>query len=235
MSDAVRSRFSALLGPRAAVWAVNPGGASLDVVDILARVGAKSLFIDCERTAVHIESVTALVRCAHSHGMAAILRSESARPEILVRYLDRGIDGIVVPHTETVAELDAIGEVVHYVTRGHRERVFAIAQIESQAAVANVVALAACQSVDAFLIGPNDLSHSLGHVGDTAQPEVVAAIDSLVAALQLEHRIWGLPAQAATARSWVLRGAQFLYGTLEQILKAGYVPMAAAVTTTAPP
>lgn len=229
MADAGVSRFAALLAQGGAVWAVNPGGASLDVVDMLARSGARCLFIDCERTAVHIESVTALVRCAHSHGMAAILRSESAQPEILVRYLDRGIDGIVVPHTETVDELDAIGEVLRYVTRGQRERIFAIAQIESQAAVAHVAALAACRSVDAFLIGPNDLSHSLGLAGDTTRPELAAAIDSVVSALQLQQRIWGLPAQAATASRWTQRGARFLYGTLEQILKAGYAPMAAAV------
>lgn len=222
------SRFAALLGRGAPAWAVNPGGASLDVVDLLAGAGAEALFIDCERSAVHIESVTALVRCAHSHGMAAILRSESARPEVLVRYLDRGIDGIVVPHTETVAELDAVGEVVRYVTRGQRHRVFAIAQIESRPAVANVAALAACRSVDGFLIGPNDLSHSLGHAGDTTRPEVAAAIAEVVEALQRQRRIWGLPAQAATARAWTQRGARFLYGTLEQILKAGYAPMAAA-------
>ena len=223
------SRFHSLLGRGAAVWAVNPGGASLDVVDLLARTGATCVFIDCERTAVHIESVTALTRCAHSHGMAALLRSESMQPEVLVRYLDRGIDGIVVPHTETVAQLQAIGEVVRYATRGQPEQVFAIAQIESQAAVANAAAMAACRSVDGFLIGPNDLSHSMGLGGDTRRPELAAAIDGVVAALQRHGRAWGLPAQADTASRWTQRGAQFLYGTLEQILKAGYGPMAAAV------
>jgi 4-hydroxy-2-oxoheptanedioate aldolase len=231
MSAPALSRFAALLGRGPAVWTVNPGGASLDVVDGLARAGVPCLFIDCERSAVHIESVTALVRCAHSHGMAAILRSESAQPEILVRYLDRGIDGIVVPHTETVTELDAIGEVVRYVSRGQRERVFAIAQIESQAAVANVAALATCRSVDGFLIGPNDLSHSLGFAGDTTRPELAVAIDVVVDALQRQGRVWGLPAQADTAAAWSRRGAQFLYGTLDQILKTGYAPMAAAAAS----
>jgi 4-hydroxy-2-oxoheptanedioate aldolase len=235
-ADTAPSRFAALVEQGAAVWAVNPGGASLDVVDALARAGARCLFIDCERTAVHIESVSALVRCAHSHGMAALLRTESAAPAILVRYLDRGIDGIVVPHTETVAELDAIAEVVRYVTRGRPERVFAIAQIESQPAVANVAALAACRSVDGFLIGPNDLSHSLGLAGDTARPEVAAAVDTVVAALQRQGRVWGLPAQCDTAARWARRGARFLYGTLDQILSAGYAPMAQAVTApTHPP
>ena len=223
------NRFRAMLGPGAAAWAVNPGGASLDAVDMLARAGVRCLFIDCERTAVNIESVTALTRCAHSHGMAALLRSESMQPEILVRYLDRGIDGIVVPHTETVAQLQAIGETVRYVTKGHADRLCAIAQIESRLAVENVAALAACRDVDAFLIGPNDLSHSLGHAGDTQQPEVVAAVSSAVATLQQHGRAWGLPAQADTAAAWAQRGASFLYGTLEQIVKTGYGPMAAAV------
>lgn len=223
------SRFRALLDCGVAVWAVNPGGASLDVVDLLARAGATCLFIDCERTAVHIESVTALTRCAHSHGMAVLLRSESMHPEILVRHLDRGIDGIVVPHTETVAQLQAIGEVVRYVTKGRPEQVFAIAQIESQAAVDSVAALAACRSVDGYLIGPNDLSHSMGFAGDTRRPELAAAIEGVVAALQQHGRAWGLPAQAETAPDWVQRGARFLYGTLLQVLKAGYGPMAAAV------
>lgn len=223
------SRFLTLLGRGAAIWAVNPGGASLEVVDGLARAGAACLFIDCERTAVNIESVTALTRCGHSHGMAVLLRSESMQPEILVRYLDRGIDGIVVPHTETVEQLQAIGDVVIYATRGRPEKVFAIAQIESKAAVDNVAALAASTSVNGFLIGPNDLSHSMGFAGDTQRPEVAAAIDGVVAALQEQGRAWGLPAAADTGRCWAERGAQFLYGTLEQILKAGYGPMAAAV------
>jgi 4-hydroxy-2-oxoheptanedioate aldolase len=229
---ATSSRFHDLLRPGAAAWCVNPGGASLDVVDMLAAVGVRSVFIDCERTAIHIESVTALVRCAHSHGMAAMLRSETPRPEILVRYLDRGIDALVVPHTETVSELAAIGEVVDYAARGGRERVAAIAQIESRAAVDNVQALAACSSVDAFLIGPNDLAHSLGHAGQPEHPEVTAAIDRVAAVLQDRQRTWGLPADAGTASPWARRGAQFLYGTLGQILKAGYAPMAAAAHPT---
>lgn len=226
-------RFRSLLAPGAPVWMLNPGGASLDVVDLLARAGVRCLFIDCERTAVHIESVTALVRCAHSHGMAALLRSESMAPEILVRYLDRGIDGLVVPHTETVAELQAIGEVVRYVTKGAPERFFAVAQIESAAAAEHIEALATSRDVDGFLIGPNDLSHSLGFAGDTSRPELVAAVDRVAETLQRHGRAWGLPATADSAARWGQRGAQFLYGTLEQIVKAGYGPMAAAVAAPA--
>lgn len=221
------SRIRQLLETGQTLWMVNPGGASVDVVDMMANVGAKCLFIDCERTAVGIESVTALARCAQSHGMAALVRTESMQREILVRYLDRGIDGIVVPHVETVEQLKSIGEVVAYVTKGMATKTFSIAQIESQAAIENVAALAADKSIDGFLVGPNDLAHSMGFAGDTSRPELMKAIDGVVATLQQHGRTWGIPGMPDSAQRWSQRGAQLLYCTLEQILRDGYSGFAA--------
>lgn len=221
MSAAPLSPLHALLAQGSASWMVNPGGASIDVIDMLARVGARVLFIDCERSAVNIESVSAMTRCAHSHRMIALLRTESMHPEILVRYLDRGIDGIVVPHVETVAQLQAIEDAVTYVTRGKRDSVFTIAQIESDAAVANIAALAAGPA-DGFLIGPNDLSHSMGYAGDLSRPELAHAIDGVIATLQANGKVWGIPAMPGSARDLTHRGARLLYCTLEQILRNGY-------------
>jgi 4-hydroxy-2-oxoheptanedioate aldolase len=221
MKNVAPSHLRALLAEGGAFWMVNPGGASIDVIDMLARVGAKVLFIDCERSAVNIESVSAMTRCAHSHDMVALLRTESMQPEILVRYLDRGIDGIVVPHVETVAQLQAIEDTVMYVTKGERAKVFTIAQIESHAAVVNIAALAAGPA-DGFLIGPNDLSHSMGFAGDLTRPELSHAIDGVIATLQAQGKIWGIPAFPGSARELTHRGARLLYCTLEQILHNGY-------------
>lgn len=223
------NRVRRLVAAGGTSWMINPGGASIAVIDGLARVGARCIFIDCERTAVGIESVTALTRCAHSHDMAVVLRSESKQPELLVRYLDRGIDGIVVPHVDTAAEVLAIHDVVDYVTRGVPERIYTVAQIESAAAVAGVVALAAVDAVDAFLIGPNDLSHSMGFRGDTRRPELQVAVDRVIDALQARQRHWGIPATAESAGDYGARGAKLLYGTLEQILNTGFRPMADAL------
>jgi 4-hydroxy-2-oxoheptanedioate aldolase len=223
------SRLHGLLADGSTHWMLNPGGASLDAVDMLARAGARCLFIDCERTAVGIESVTGLTRCAHSHGMATLLRSESKQSDVLIRYLDRGIDGLVVPHVETIDQLQVIREVVEYVTRGRPDTVFTVAQIESRRAAEDAEVLAAQHAVDAFLIGPNDLSHSLGLRGDTEHAALLGAIDTVVDALQRHGRIWGIPATGASAARWAERGARLLYGTLEQILRAGYAPMSAAL------
>jgi 4-hydroxy-2-oxoheptanedioate aldolase len=223
------SRVRALLASDEPIWMINPGGASVEVVDMLGKLGARCLFIDCERTAVNVESVTALARCAQSRGMAALVRTESMQPEIMVRYLDRGIDGIVVPHVDTVKDLETVAQVIAYVTRGRSSQVFSIAQVESSAAVANIEALAADASIDAFLIGPNDLAHSMGFNGDTAQPDVIAAIDSVVSVLQKKGRTWGIPATHETAQHSARRGARLLYCTMEQILRYGYSEYAAGI------
>jgi 4-hydroxy-2-oxoheptanedioate aldolase len=223
------SRMHVLLETERCLWMVNPGGASIDAIEMLARIGVKCVFIDCERTAVDLESVTALARCAQSHGMAAMVRSESMRTEILVRYLDRGIDGIVVPHVETAAQARAIADAVRYATHGEPEKVFLIAQIESDKAVENASMLAACQDIDGFLIGPQDLAHSLGFFGDVAHHEVALAIGHTVDALLKKHRIWGIPTPPETARHWGERGARLLYCSLEQILKNGFGSYATAI------
>jgi 4-hydroxy-2-oxoheptanedioate aldolase len=61
-------------------WAIN--------VDMLAAAGATCLFIDCERTAIHIESVGPIVRVAKSPGMLTMLRNENKQAETLIRSLD---------------------------------------------------------------------------------------------------------------------------------------------------
>jgi 4-hydroxy-2-oxoheptanedioate aldolase len=161
-------------------WTINLGGSSVDRIDMLAAAGVKCVFIDCERTAIQIESIRPLVLAAKSYGMFTLLRTENQREETLVRYLDRGVDGIVVPHTESKEQLAMIAQIVDYVSKGNRDRFMTIAQIESAQAVANIQEMVAAQCVDSFLIGPNDLSHSLGFKGNLEVQELWDTLDQVI-------------------------------------------------------
>ena len=204
------------------LWMINAGGASIDVIDSLARAGAECVFIDCERTAINLESITPMVRAIHSHGMFAVLRSESLQAEVLIRYLDRGIDGLISPHVETAEQLMMISDVVDYVGRSQARDIFKIAQIESVPAVDNINDLANNQFTDAFLIGPNDLSHSLGLHGDQTNPLLWQSVDVVVSSLSQAQRSWGIPGNPQTCTKWENQGAGFLYCSIDQILKLGY-------------
>lgn len=203
-------------------WVVNIGGASVDRVDMLAAAGVKCLFIDCERTAIHIESVRPLVLAAKSYGMFTMLRTENQQEETLVRYLDRGVDAIVVPHTESVEQLKMISQVVDYVSKGKRDQFMTIAQIESQQAVKNIESMVSTDFVDSFLIGPNDLSHSMGFKGNLDVKDLWQTIDEVILKLNYHQRIWGIPGQPESLSQFSQKGAKYLYTTLQQVIQQGF-------------
>ena len=203
-------------------WVVNIGGASVDRVDMLAAAGVKCLFIDCERTAIHIESVRPLVLAAKSYGMFTMLRSENQQEETLVRYLDRGVDAIVVPHTESVEQLKMISQVVDYVSKGKRDQFMTIAQIESQQAVSNIESMVSTDYVDSFLIGPNDLSHSMGFKGNLDIKDLWQTIDEVILKLNHYQRVWGIPGQPESLSQFSQKGAKYLYTTLQQVIQQGF-------------
>jgi 2-keto-3-deoxy-L-rhamnonate aldolase RhmA len=216
--------FKAFLMQQPITWAVNVGGASVDSIDMLATAGVRCIFIDCERTAIHIESVRPMVLAAKNHGMFTMLRSENQQAETLIRYLDRGIDAIVVPHTETVEELKMIAEVVDYVSKGQKDKFMTIAQIESVNAVNHIQSLATSAHVDSFLIGPNDLSHSMGFKGNLQSDALWQAIDRVIQELQSYQRIWGIPGLPESQPKFSEQGAKYLYCTLSQIIQQGFKP-----------
>ncbi|WP_108484901.1 aldolase/citrate lyase family protein [Oceaniglobus ichthyenteri] len=112
--------------------AVNPGGAGLAVGDALARIADSALFIDCERTAIGITQAAHMARAARAAGLATLLRTESVAPGSIIRYLDCGVDALVVPQVESGAQCAALAQLfdVHAATA---PRTALIAQIESVA------------------------------------------------------------------------------------------------------
>ena len=200
------------------VIAVNPGGVALPVVDILARHGCDCLFVDCERTPISVESVPVLARAAQARGMSALLRSPSKDPAMLTRYLDCGVDGLILPQVESLDECAMLVRTARHATKGREAELLLVAQIESAPAVARVDELATAPGIDLFLIGPNDLAHSMGFLGDTSRPELRAAVDRATERLRACRRPFGLPATPETASDWIARGARLLYVTLDQLV-----------------
>jgi 2-keto-3-deoxy-L-rhamnonate aldolase RhmA len=112
--------------------------------------------------------------------------------------------------------------VIDYVSKGDPEQFMAIAQIESELAVANIQSLASSQAVDSFLIGPNDLSHSMGFKGNLQSPALWQAIDQVIDELKIHQRLWGIPGKPETQSEFISKGAKYLYCTSQQIMQHGF-------------
>jgi 2-dehydro-3-deoxyglucarate aldolase/4-hydroxy-2-oxoheptanedioate aldolase len=86
-----------------------------------------------------------------------------------------------------------------------------LAQIETRTALDRCAELAAVPGLDALLVGPADLSISLGVPGDWDSPKLGAAIDRVIEVCG-QHNRW--PAiqvrNAAMAKHWMSRGMKLI-------------------------
>ncbi len=199
--------------------AVNLAGRNPDIVEHLARMGADLAFIDCERTGIGLDAATDLIRASRAAGLPCVVRSWSRSPEVLVRYLDRKADGIVVPHVESAEEAASIVELVRYACGDAAAGKLIAVQIETKSAVTAVDAMAAVPGVDVFLIGPNDLSYEMTGTRGSMTAPVNQAIEHVAARLRHAGRAFGMPARLSEMARFRALGATFLYYPVEWLLE----------------
>jgi 2-keto-3-deoxy-L-rhamnonate aldolase RhmA len=163
---------------------------------IFAAAGYDFVFIDMEHGNYSMETVADLIRGAKSVGIAPIIRIPHLETHFISRVLDAGAEGIMVPMTSTKEQAEEIVHCSKYTPFGHRgfgtqtgqtdykplkavefmkeanEHTIIIAQIETQEAVENIDAILGVEGIDVGLIGPNDLSISLG-IPDQMNSEIL--------------------------------------------------------------
>jgi 4-hydroxy-2-oxoheptanedioate aldolase len=121
------------------------------------------------------------------------------------RYPPHGVRGVA-----TTTRAGGYGRVKDYLARADEE-ICVIIQIETRAALADLEAIAAVDGVDALFIGPNDLAADMGHLGDSAHPEVRAAIDQAIGRIRATGKAAGTLAPVeADARHFIDLGCSFV-------------------------
>jgi 2-keto-3-deoxy-L-rhamnonate aldolase RhmA len=127
------------------------------------------------------------------------VRLESNQEVPIKKALDVGAAGIIAPQVNSVEEAEAVVCFSKYSPQGVRgvgigrahgyglrfqdyvetanESLAVVVQIEHIDAVRNIEAIVGVPGVDAVLVGPYDLSASLGKIGEVDHPDVLSAID----------------------------------------------------------
>ena len=130
-----------------------------------------------------------------------LIRPPSHDQKFLMRALDLGVSGFVIPFVNTVEEATDLAAACRYPPRGIRgvaprrvshhytktdqylesanDDVFVMVQIEHKTAVEHVEDIAK-SDVDALFIGPGDMSHSYGLPGQIDHPTMVSAIERVI-------------------------------------------------------
>jgi 4-hydroxy-2-oxoheptanedioate aldolase len=178
-----------------------------------------------------IDSASASLPTGHSASQA-VVRLPSADPVTVKQYLETGAENILVPMIDSAQEAAAVVAATRYPPEGIRgmgsglgrssrwrryedyiavadSRIGVIVQIESVAAVEDVVAIATTPGVDAVLVGPSDLAASMGHPGAPGHPDVVAASCAVIRQACAVGTPAGVMGPQAHLSDWLAAGASF--------------------------
>jgi 2-keto-3-deoxy-L-rhamnonate aldolase RhmA len=183
---------------------VGPGITLVDpaVTEALGQV-ADFVWIDLEHSPVGPEALAAHLIAARAAGTAALVRVAGSDEILIKPVLDTGAQGIIVPQVRSAAEVRRAVSTCRYPPAGRRgygprrmaqygrnggadyvrqadAALFVSVQIETTEALGELAAILATPGLDGIVVGPYDLSFAMGKPGELADPEVRAAIETVV-------------------------------------------------------
>ena len=156
------------------------------------------LTIDIEHSAISISQVQEMIRVIELCNVAPLVRVGQNNPYLIKRVMDAGAHGIIVPMVNSKEDAENAVAAVKYPPRGNRgvglaraqgygfsfeeyktwleKESVVIVQIEHIKAIEDLESILCVPGVDGSIIGPYDLSGSLGCPGDFNQPEMLKAL-----------------------------------------------------------
>ena len=175
------------------------------VIEILASVGLDFVYLDGEHGSFGTRDIEACCVAAERHGLTPIARIPDRSAATITSFLDRGVQGLVVPHVDSLAHAKEVIEAAYYGPLGARsfggsrphyglgiadqvahlaecnERTSICIMIESKGALDAAADIAALPGIDYLSYGLNDLAQSLGFPGKPSHPDVLAAVGDCTA------------------------------------------------------
>lgn len=203
-------------------------------VRLFAQGGFDFLFLDMEHGMFDWETISGLVQVSLLAGICPIVRPTDGTYGYVARAMDSGSMGVIVPRIDTPEHAAQIVSFAKYPPVGRRgaggdgrngymkisareaadtsnTESLVVLQIESKEGVDNVDAIAATEGVDVLLIGPQDLSVSLGVHGDFSHPSFMEAAQEVVNACKKHGKASGMvEKEPAAFRRWHDLGMRFL-------------------------
>ncbi|MEM7643328.1 MAG: aldolase/citrate lyase family protein [Pseudomonadota bacterium] len=178
--------------------------AAPELVDLLGLNGFDFTIFDAQHGPFGVETAERLSRAADANDIAAAIRLPTPDPVAIMKALDAGIRHVVIPNVESADQAARIVAATrfgpdglrgacpccrsggHYIRDWQRYvideegRTGAIALVETAEGARNIRAIAGTEGLAALMIGPFDLSVSMGHRGDWRHPEVTDAVARMV-------------------------------------------------------
>ncbi len=206
------------------------------LTEILARSNILDfLWVDMEHSSISIETVDHHIMATRNSKLPTIVRVPWNDHVLIKPVLDAGADGIVTPLIRSVEEARMAVSACLYPPAGIRgygpnraalytdssgadyckeanESVIVVVQIEHIDAVNDIESILEVPGITTIVIGPNDLSASMGYTAQPRHPEVLKTADRIIEAA---NKV-GMPVGVSIAfdlehvKDWAARGCRWI-------------------------
>ena len=207
-----------------------------EIAYIAKATGHDFIWIDTQHGLFDLETIRHLALTALALGVAPVVRVRGVEDPSVAHLLDGGVTGIVFPDIVSPEDAKRAVASVKFAPTGSRslggaypqfnyqripqseavpllnETTVVVCMVETVAGLDNVEDIAAVEGVDVVHIGTSDMLNSMGKPGSHDDPEIVAAVDRVVAAALAhgKHAGCGGNRTIDAQRKWIRRGVRFL-------------------------
>lgn len=208
--------------------------ASPVMAEICAGSGLDFLLLDAEHAPNDIPSLQAQLQAVAPYPITPVLRPPMGDVVLVKQYLDIGATALLIPMVSTAEQAARLVQATRYPPDGMRgvgssfarvgrwgratdylqtanEGITLLVQVESADALDQIEAIAAVDGIDGIFVGPADLAASMGHLGQTNHPDVVARVEDAIGRIVAAGKPAGVNAFVEdVARDYLDAGASFV-------------------------
>ncbi len=213
------------------------------IPQLLGSAGFDWLTVDMEHSSIELKQLLPILIAIEANNMVPLVRVGENNPNLIKRVMDCGAYGVIVPNVCSAKEAQAAVSAVKYPPVGTRgvglfraqgydrffedykkwltEESVVIIQIEHIDAVNQIDEIFSVKGVDAFVIGPYDLSGSMGMPGGFDKPEVKKAIEKVMEAAKRHNMVAGTHSVCADPQEAINRckeGFKFVGFSIDGII-----------------
>lgn len=170
-----------------------------DITDILGKIGFDYINFDTQHTPLNVETVQRMMQAMSYSQTTPIVRVQWNDFAMINRALDIGAHGIIVPLVNTKEDVAKALQYATYPPKGMRsygprraimrdaeymatadEEILVLPQIETKEAIDNIESILSVDGIEAFFVGPYDLSRSLGVFTQWKHPIFEKTIEKII-------------------------------------------------------
>ena len=221
---------------------------SPEMVDMLGPSSVDAFWFEAEHGPVDYSHIGDLSRACDLWGKTSIVRVGRNEENIIYRTLDRGAQGIVVPHMKSRAIADQVVAAAKFAPVGRRgmwtsrqgygvddylqranEETMIVVLIEDYDALPQLDEILAVDQIDVLLVAQSDFSQSMGHIGNPGHPEARAAINETLGRIVAAGKVAGTNVTTDSVGQYVEMGVRFFYTNVSEWLASGAAGFSAAI------